>query len=83
MPRTKPFAITGTDELNAMVARVSPAILELLADGMPRSKHAIVGALAARHDKQDLVHALVRLAVIGQVKETAGKYALGAAGEGS
>ena len=66
-----------------MVERVAPAILELLADGVPRTKAAIVEALAGRHDKQDVVHTLIRLAVTGQVEETGGRYALGTAGEPS
>jgi hypothetical protein len=39
--------------------------VELLANGVPRSKHAIVAALARRHDRQDVAHALIRLAVTG------------------
>ena len=74
-----PYERAGSAELNAMVERVAPAILELLADGVPRTKPAIVEALAGRHDKQDVVHALIRLAVTGQVEETAGRYALPAA----
>jgi len=66
-----------------MVERVAPSILALLADGVPHTKPAIVEALADRHDKQDVVHALIRLAVTGQVEETGGKYALGPVGEGS
>ena len=62
-----------------MVARVAPSILELLGDGVPRRKPAIVEALAGRHDRQDVVHALIRLSVTGQVEETGGRYALGAA----
>jgi hypothetical protein len=31
MSRTKPFAMTGTAELNAMIERVAPDILALLA----------------------------------------------------
>jgi hypothetical protein len=61
-----------------MVERVAPAILELLADGLPRSKPAIVEALAGRHDKQDIAHTLIRLAVTGQVVETGGRYILAA-----
>jgi hypothetical protein len=79
MTRTKPSAMTGSAEINAMVERVAPAILGLLADGVPRTKPAIVEALAGRHDKQDVVHALIRLAVTGQVEDTGGKYALAAA----
>src|SRR3954454_21857152 len=39
---------TGSAEINAMVARVAPAVLGLLADGTPRTKAAIVEALAGR-----------------------------------
>ena len=49
MPRPKPSALTGTAELNAMIERVAPDILALLADGVPRTKAAIVAALAGRH----------------------------------
>jgi hypothetical protein len=76
MPRAKPFALTGTAELNAMIERVAPDILGLLADGLPRSKAAIVAALAGRHEGRDVVHALIRLAVTGRVEEAGGKYAL-------
>ena len=83
MPRSKPSAFTGSADVHALIDRVAPAILELLADGVPRTKPAIVAALAGRHDKQDVVHALVRLAVTGQVEDAGGRYALGTAGEGS
>jgi hypothetical protein len=76
MPRAKPSAMTGTAGLNAMIERIAPDILALLADGVPRSKPAIVEALADRHDRQDIVHTLMRLSVTGQVEGTGGKYAL-------
>jgi hypothetical protein len=86
MPREKrdpavrkpsPYEGAGSEAINAMVARVAPAILELLADGTPRSKAAIVNALAGRHARDDdVVHTLIRLAVTGQVVETGGRYAL-------
>src|SRR3954453_9399191 len=82
MPRPKPFAPTGTAELNATIERVAPAILGLLADGVPRAKPAIGGALAGRHDRLDVPHALIRLAVTGRVEETGGKYVLARAPEG-
>ena len=77
--KPSPYERAGSAEINAMVERVAPSILELLADGVPRTKPAIVEALAGQHDKQDVVHALIRLAVTGQVEETGGKYALAAA----
>jgi hypothetical protein len=76
-----PYEFTGSAELNAMVERVAPSIIGLLADGVPRTKPAIVEALAGRHDRQDVVHALVRLAVTGRVVEAGSKYTLGPAGE--
>ena len=71
MPRSKPFALTGTAGLNAMIDRVAPNILGLFADGLPRSKPAIVAALAGRHDAEDVTLALIRLAVTERVEETA------------
>ena len=79
--KPSPYELASSEAINAMIARVAPAILELLADGMPRTKAAIVAALAGRHDKQDVVIALVRLAVTGEVVETGSRYTLGPAGE--
>ena len=56
-------------------------ILELLADGVSRSKPAIVEALAGRHDRQDVIHALIRLTVTGRADEAGSKYTLGAVPE--
>ena len=81
--KPSPHEFTGSAELNAMVERVAPSILELLADGVPRSKAVLAEALAVRHDKQDVVHALIRLAVTDRVEDTGGKYTLGAADEHS
>jgi hypothetical protein len=75
MPRRKTPVFTGSAELDAMVERAAPAILGLLADGVPRSKHAVVAALAERHAAGDVTVALARLAVTGRVVETNGRYA--------
>ena len=70
-----------------MVARTAPDVLELLRDGVPRPKSAIVTALADRHPKEDVVRTLMRLAVTGQLNERQGKYSMSPAtepeGEGS
>ena len=76
--RPSPYENAGSAAVNAMVERVAPSILELLADGVPRPKAAIVEALAGRHDKQDVGHVLIRLAVTGEVDDTAGRYTLAA-----
>ena len=62
-----------------MVDRTAPAILELLGDGVPRSRRAIVEALAGRHGKDDVVRTLMRLAVTGRVDEVGGRYTPGPA----
>ena len=83
MPRTKgppveghpsPPRHQGSAEIAAAVARTAPAVLALLADGVPRPRTAIVMALADRHAKEDVVRTLMRLAVTGRVDETGGMY---------
>ncbi len=85
MPRTKgppveghpsPPRHQGSAEIGAMVDRTAPAVLDLLKDGVPRPRAAIVAALADRHPKDDVVHTLMRLAVTGRVIETGGRYTL-------
>ena len=79
--RSSPYENAGSDAINTMVERVAPAILGLLADGVPRPKAAIVEALAGRHDRQDVLHTLIRLSVTGEVSEAGGKYTLGTSSE--
>ena len=45
--------LSGSAEIEAMVARTAPAMLELLQDG-PRARSAIITALADRHPKEDV-----------------------------
>jgi hypothetical protein len=69
-------SLSGSAEIEAMVARTAPAILELLQDGSPRARSTIITALADRHPKEDVVRTLMRLAVTGQLNETGRKYSL-------
>ena len=62
-----------------MVARTAPAVLELLGDGAPRPKSAIITTLADRHPKEDVIRTLMRLAVTGHLVERKGKYSLASA----
>ena len=62
--------------MDAMVARVAPAILALFGDGVPRSRRAIVAALAGRHPRDEVARTLMRLAVTDQLAEAGGKYTL-------
>lgn len=75
MTRTPPRYFSSLD-IEATVAAVAPAILELLADGVPRTKAAIVAAVSERHPKGDVARTLMRLAVTGRVVEAARKYRL-------
>ena len=74
-------SLSGSAEIDAMVARTAPAVLEFLKDGTPRPRSAIITALADRHPKEDVVRTLMRLAVTGQLVEKERKYSLGAAPE--
>ena len=69
-------SLSGSAEIAAIVARTAPAILELLGDGTPRPRSAIITALADRHPKEDVIRTLMRLAVTGQLTETERKYSL-------
>ena len=73
--------LSGSAEIDAMVVRTAPAILELLKDGAPRPRNAIITALADRHPKEDVVRTLMRLAVTGQLNEANRKYSLASASE--
>ncbi len=74
-------SLSGSAEIEAMVARTAPAILELLGDGTPRSKNAIITALTDRHPREDVVRTLMRLAVTGQLSERERKYSLASGSE--
>ena len=77
MPRPYP----SSADTDAMVARVAPAVLALLGDGVPRSRRAIVAALADRHPRDEVARTLMRLAVTDRLAEAGGKYALAGTGE--
>jgi hypothetical protein len=51
-------------------------VLALLADGAPRTKKAILAALADRHPKEDVRRALMRLAVTDRLVEQGGRFIL-------
>jgi len=74
MPKSFPSAA----DTEAMVERVAPAVLALLGDGVPRSRRAILAALADRHPKDEVRRTLMRLSVTGRVDDAGGKYVLGA-----
>jgi hypothetical protein len=67
-------------DLAAAIERVTPDVLALLGDGVPRSEATIVAALADRHPKDDIRRTLMRLAVLGQLVERGSRYTLPAPG---
>ena len=74
LPSTR---LPGSAEIESMVVRTAPAILDLLKDGVPRSKRVIAEALVGGHAKDDVLRTLMRLAVTGRVDQIGGKYTLG------
>ena len=71
-----PPRYTSSADTHAMVARIAPTILDLLGDGLPRSRRAFVAALADRYPKEEVELTLMRLAVTGQLVSVDGKYTL-------
>jgi hypothetical protein len=71
-----PHHYFSSADTEAMVARVAPAVLALLGDGVPRSRRAVVAALADRHPRDEVARTLMRLAVTGRLAEAGGKYTL-------
>ena len=71
-----PTRYTSSADTHAMVARIAPSILELLEDGIPRSRRAFVAALANRYRKEEIELTLMRLAVTGQILAMDSKYTL-------
>jgi hypothetical protein len=74
MPPTK---FWSSADLDALLARVTPDVLALLGDGVPRSRATIVAALADRHPKDEVRRTLMRLAVTEQLVETATRVPIG------
>ncbi len=78
-----PPRLMSSDDLNAMIARVTPDLLELLAEGEPWTEAAIVRVLADRHAEGEVTLTILRLAVLGRLEEQAGgKYVLAEPGQG-
>jgi hypothetical protein len=73
MPATKPWS---SADFNAVIARVTPDILALLGDGVPRTRGTILMALADRHPRDDVRRTLMRLAVLERLVEKSGKHTL-------
>jgi hypothetical protein len=73
MPPTKRWS---SADLDAAIARVTPDVLALLADGVPRTETEIIAALASRHAKDDARLTLMRLDVVGRLDLQGSRYTL-------
>ena len=71
-----PHRYSSSDDTHAMVARIAPAILKLLSDGLPRSRNEMVEALAPQHAKDEVTRTIMRLSVTGRLVQTKNKYGL-------
>lgn len=65
-------------DINAVIASTVPAMLDLLADGTPRGRRAIIEARAGRYATEDVVPTLVRMAVTCQLIKVERKFTVGA-----
>jgi hypothetical protein len=76
MPPTKRWSSADFD---AVIERVTPDVLALLGDDVPRTDAAIVAALADWHPKDEVTLTLMRLDVVGRLDRRGGRYTLPAA----
>jgi hypothetical protein len=76
MPSTKRWS---SADLDAAIERVTPDVLALLGDGVPRTEAAIVAALADRHARDDVRLTVMRLDVVGRLDLQGSRYTLPAA----
>jgi hypothetical protein len=74
--RMPPTKLWSSADFDALLARVTPDLVALLGDGVPRSRGTILAALADRHPREDVKRTLMRLAVTERLVETGGRYTL-------
>jgi hypothetical protein len=56
MPPARP---ASSADLDTVIARITPDVLGLLGDGVPRTRGTIIAALADRHPKADVKRTLM------------------------
>jgi hypothetical protein len=71
-----PQSYQSSADIDAMISRITPAVLTLLGDGVPHRRREIVDTLVDRFPKDDVVRTLMRLTVTGRLVATGGRYAL-------
>ena len=70
---------SASADLHAVVAHVTPDVLALLGDGVPRTEAEIIAALAGQHPKDDVTLTVMRLDVVGRLDLQGSRYTLPAA----
>ena len=70
--------VWSSTDFDAMIARVTPDVMALLGDGVPRAEAAIVAALADRHPQDEVTLTVMRLDVVGRLDLQGGRYTLSA-----
>jgi hypothetical protein len=73
MPPARP---ASSADLDTVIARITPDVLGLLGDDVPRTRGTIIAALADRHPKADVKRTLMRLAVTEPLVEKGGRCTL-------
>ncbi len=76
MPPRRPSRFTSSADLDTVIARVTPDVLALLADGVPRTRGTILAALADQHPKDDVRRTVMRLDVVGRLDLQGSRYTL-------
>ena len=76
MTASKPSRLWSSADLAAAIEQITPDVLGLLSDGVPRAEATIIAALADRHPKDDVRRTLMRLDVVGRLAMQGSRYTL-------
>jgi len=66
----------SSDDLDAAIEQVTPDVLALLGDDVPRTEAAVVAARASRHPQDDVRRTVMRLDVVGRLAMQGSRYTL-------
>jgi hypothetical protein len=74
-----PSRPASSADLHTVIAQVTPDVLALLGDGVPRTRGTLIAALAGRHPKDEVRLTVMRLDVVGRLDLQGSYYTLAAA----